>query len=880
MSFPDARLLDGLIVFPHAASRGFALALPDLRQARPAVLNEFSALWESFLKQLPATLRLQFQTSRSADFGPALDRYAAQTAQAAHGWSRRVREERHARYQQRMRAGELLREQTLIFFSVRLEHLPHLFTSPFGLEERYRVVLQQAAGQIQQAADNLSRLLASHGGCLTALNDEEHHVYFARWLNPSLAQRPDFDPRTTFDPACSVHANGWWSEAEGTDFGWMMDRHYHALRVLTRWPQRLDPLTLQPLWRLPGGNYRVTLNLRCLDEREIIHRGERQLRRLQGQYETERKPSLLPGIEKWRKRIENLAGGLIRPFAAEMLVHTWASTREALAGQCAAAEQAIQASGAQWFAPVLPTTSKRLFAQSWPGHPWGGYAHYQHYAESPFVPNLLPLVASFTGYLEAAEAFYESPQGSLVGLRTASGGQPLHFICLGGTGSGKSMFLQDLISQIAALFQLITIIDYGQSYQTLVRLLDPASPALVLRANAGFTINYADTQGLPLTSEHLADVAAIVALMAGHATEREDRLRRSVVAAALKQLYAARFNELERRDPRRALDLARQVLAIRQRQAPGADPLDAFVDFRDWRAAHPEAAQAFLATFSEAEVLACLKDPATRPAVVSLACAALAPHEQPTHRELQESLRLRAAGADEPIAAELATLMEDWCRGGACGQLLDGVSTVALNRPVLCWELGQLDDKVPALQHIAHYLVKTQTWKQIYARPRAERKFLLFEETSEFLKVPGAEALLRRGYEQARKFNTVLGAVFQSYSRLRDLLVRASLMGNAQQFFLLKQDDPADLKQLVDDLGLPISVIDAIKTFRKPAEAGYADFTLFSRDTPHPVCGVARHMPSAEMHYATCSTPAHMDARRAALDPSADVLTRIQQLTA
>ena len=85
MNFPDALLLDGLIVFPNAASRGYALSLPDLRQARPAVLNEFARVWENFLKQLPDGIRLQFQTSRSADFGRALDRYAAQTAQAPDG---------------------------------------------------------------------------------------------------------------------------------------------------------------------------------------------------------------------------------------------------------------------------------------------------------------------------------------------------------------------------------------------------------------------------------------------------------------------------------------------------------------------------------------------------------------------------------------------------------------------------------------------------------------------------------------------------------------------------------------------------------------------------------------------------------------------------
>ena len=66
--------------------------------------------------------------------------------------------------------------------------------------------------------------------------------------------------------------------------------------------------------------------------------------------------------------------------------------------------------------------------------------------------------------------------------------------------------------------------------------------------------------------------------------------------------------------------------------------------------------------------------------------------------------------------------------------------------------------------------------------------------------------------------------------------------------------------------------------FPRPAKAGYGDFTLFCRDTPHAVCGVARHIPSKEMHYVTCSTPAHVEARNATLRGAGDdLLERIQQ---
>ena len=213
----------------------------------------------------------------------------------------------------------------------------------------------------------------------------------------------------------------------------------------------------------------------------------------------------------------------------------------------------------------------------------------------------------------------------------------------------------------------------------LLRLLDPASTFLVLRANAAFTINYLDTQGLPLTSEHLADCVALVLLMVGSTGDaRQDALRRAVVTDAMKQLYASRFNELERQEPQRALDVARHALALIQWQPAGADPLDAFIDFRDWQEARPDEARSLIENISEVEALAFLKNPSTRPAVIALACAALKPHEQPTHRELQEWLRLRAASGEEPVAGDLATLLLDWCRGGVAGQLRIGFADAGL----------------------------------------------------------------------------------------------------------------------------------------------------------------------------------------------------------
>ena len=350
------------------------------------------------------------------------------------------------------------------------------------------------------------------------------------------------------------------------------------------------------------------------------------------------------------------------------------------------------------------------------------------------------------------------------------------------------------------------------------------------------------------------------------------------VAEALNQLFTSRFNQMERAEPERALAVARHALALRQCKKSNTDALETFIDFRDWQAANPAEAEERLARFTEGEAVSFLKDRATRPEAVRLACAGLKPNEQLTHTELREWLHLRAASARDPLIADLAEIMKDFGKGGAGGQLFDGLSTIDLHRPVLHLELGLLDQRHPALLGAGGHLAQLLALRRNLTLPRGVRKFVLFEEASALLSMPGAEALMRRGYEQARKFNAVLGAVFQNYSRLRELSLCPTLLSAAQQCLLLKQNGLPDLKLLVDDLGLPTSMMSTMSQFPRPANAGYADFTLFCRDTPHAACGVARHIPSKEMHYVTCSTPAHVEARNATLRGAGrDMLERIQK---
>ena len=89
---------------------------------------------------------------------------------------------------------------------------------------------------------------------------------------------------------------------------------------------------------------------------------------------------------------------------------------------------------------------------------------------------------------------------------------------------------------------------------------------------------------------------------------------------------------------------------------PGATSLEAFADFRDWKASHADEAQEYLNQSAEAEALKFLKDPKTSKEVRNLAFAYFTPEEFPTHRMLQELMMLDPMGAERDQIMEIATL--------------------------------------------------------------------------------------------------------------------------------------------------------------------------------------------------------------------------------
>ena len=870
-------------------SKGFIFEPPDFNNAQISELNEFQDQLSIMLASLSDNQRLQVQWFCDSDYQHELLRYNDETKRATNVWTRRARNERFARYWTAMVNRRLRRQKLILYVSRRIETSSGFAASRGSLTKHYEVLLDQLQQEFAQVHETLTGIFSGQGARILPMTDADHYRHYSAFLNPSLAERFDYDAVDTFDPSLSIQENCWHSEGNGqSDFGFWMDGHYHSVIALTRWPKMTFPGVIHRLTNLRLLDYAITVNVDPIPIRKEIVREEKAHERIAGDYASEKKLSLLTVMQKKERKIAALMQGHTLPFNALFVVRVWDKSKAGLSAKATAIKNAINSmNSAQYFESSLPSTTKKLFFQTWPGWLWGRYEHRKLYAEHHYLADMLPVNATFTGHLATAEAIYDGNASNLVGIKTFAGSAgeqtPQHAVLLGMSGAGKSVTMCDLLSQTELYFDYTVLIEEGLSYGIYTKTVDPNAEPIILQPDGTLTINYLDTGGLPLTPLHLSTATSLVARMAGvSADEEKQMLRQARIAKYLNQLYEDAHQDWTNRYPEKVLKVARHACALaayrRDRLPPGATSLDAFADFRDWYRAREDEAHAFLMSFGESEVLRFSKDPNTAREVRNLAFSYFTPSEYPTHRMLQELMQLEASGADKEQVLQLATLLLPWCREGNYGPLFDGESNISLTGKIAHFELGYIPESAKELKSAAGFLITNYTRQHIITMPRAVRKRNVYEEVARFLDIPEGEKIVKESYAQMRKFNTWNISIVQQYSRFKESRIRSAVFGNSRQFFMMRQNDRADLEDISRDVALPEITKQTIMAYPLPDQQTgqkFAAFSYYHIDMLRPICGTVHNIASAEMLYCSSTSGEHFERRARQLKAHGDVIEGI-----
>lgn len=806
----------------RAVSRGFRLDLPNLTHASAQQKNAFKGQIIQLLSvALTRGFRMQIQFYADSEFEETFGHYETETLTIPNAWVARRRNEKLRSFWEMKNQGKLLRHQCLIYIRRQVDAQPSLMMSQRKLKVFYTNLLEQLDKEFAQIGDRLETILCAHHGARTrAMDDQEHFLELHRFLNPSQIKSDSllnaFNPRASVQEDC-FHSEGVGDRQSGTFY---LDGFHHAILVISVWPEATYPGISDPLTCLPFREVSVSVNIEPLDKGPLIKGLEKRIARLQADFTSEGHESILTVIEQTRRRIHSLMSGSTRPYSVQYIIRVWDRHLDGLQEKCGMVKVAINGMGAQCFRPTLPTSMKRVFAQSWPGFLAGDYRHLDLYAEGDYLVDLLPLKGNGNEDLNESQALYMGDQNNLTGLKLHEKRRPIHTAIFGTTGSGKSLLTIDIFTQLFAALGFIVLIDNGGSYNWITRLLCPGSRSVVFSPDGIFTINPLDTNRLVLSAHHLAMICALLTMMAGRCDDPERvAIRQAFFSKYVSLLYDDAFEDWkQKQDFQTQQDLARQALAIetlRQRMPEGTSTLDAFIEFRDWSAANADQVAEFLAEFSDDDVLRFMTDPITSKAVRDLAFSRFLPEEFPTLTGLVELMQWSAIKEDRELASLLATLIRPWCRPQ--NSLFDGVTNLRLGEHrVVTIELGAIQKGSEALLLAASFVITEFIQRHIHHLPRATKKLMVFDEAARFLQIPGADLIMAEAYRQYRKQNTCVLSILTDFEPLADNAVGSAVLNSVSQFLILGHNSAKSLDELGDAIGLSSFAREAVKRFALP----------------------------------------------------------------
>lgn len=896
---PDGWFDGDVLWFDHGLTpatvlaRGARVELPDLKSADQGTRDAYYEALGTFFCQLAQEEAVQFHWRVDSDYHAELECYRRLTDESgASGWCRAVRTERYERYRARQASGRLRRERLELYLARRCASVPR----------RGFKTAEQVSRYVEQTAKNFCdrfRSLAGRmpGAHVIPYGDREHFAAWRAFCQPSARQLGE-DQFNGFDPRGTILENCWpgggitTRDTEGNVF-FRMDGQYHTLLVLRRWPMETHLGIIWALTSALAGDYCYTLTCYPLNAQTEVEKTELELRKLKGHRVHEDKESLESVILRKRGKVAALQGGFARPYSALPVVRLWAPTIELCLQRVQAAKEAISAmGGAQCLLVDDEVQAKCLFFETLPGWTGGRYRDWDLFAlagRDPavcFLQDMVPLSSSCTGHLEAGEAIYDGEEDTLFGVRTFANGVPQHAVMTGTTRVGKSSQTIDLLSQTDCFFAFRGIVEEGLSYGTFVQLVGGES--IILHPDGELTLNYLDTQGLPLTRMHVSAAAGLLSVMAGKSPDPEINIARTALYGEyLEQIFTDAWNDHRRGHPERELRAARWAKAVERAQRDRSGPsqtlsvLEVFADLKELAAADPTRLEEMLACFGDGELLAYARRPETARRVRDMGLAFLAPDEFPIHTSVVEiMLYSRMAHHDRDMVNRLASRLAAWQRNGANGKLFDGVTNRSLTRRVVHFELGQLPNSNSQMKEAAMYLIANRLRQRVIMMPRAQRKQFVFEEPSRYLEVGGVEQLFGEFYAQMGKFACHILPVTQQYGQLARSALRPVIFGNSKQFFLFKQNDRHDLDEQGDAVGLPESARAAIRGFTAPEyqreDDRFSQMAVFSQEGEHTQCGVVRNYVTPEMLYVSESSGERYDERARALsayeDPYAGVL--------
>jgi len=867
-------------------SRGARVEVPDLRSADNRTILDLRRQNTHLLAVVGPAASLQVHWTVEDDFAAALEAYSERKRQGS-AWCRRTCSVRRVYYDRRITEGSLRRERVHVYIGKRCD----------GLSARDVRSVASCEAFLRQSASGLDSQLRMlemvHSlGRWAPMDSGAHALHLRKFLNPSLARLLSGPPAGglgEFDGSLSIRANCLRSDLDAFAAGirgersnlLYFDGNYHALFVMRELPRGTRPGMLMPVLDAVNRGASITLCIRPLPVGAEIDRLRREIDELSAFLSDRRAAGVENDIRMRHGRIDSLLSSATIPFNLLFVVRVWADTPDAIAAKSLAMRTALQGiDGAEFMQVNNAAQARHLFYETIPGNLGGSYRGWDIYVENHNLADLLPISSTFTGHLDEAQALYDSPGRSMVGIRLVTpNGTPQHSIVVGVNGAGKSALLIDLMSQTDCDWAYRFYQEEGMAFVTQAQLCGMRS--LVLRESGDLTLNPFDTLGLPLTSATIARVVRTCMKLVGHSRDEDrNRRREGLIGEYVRSHFEDCAEDWKNAGEERWRGLARRALAAERIRAGDDDFLDGHLALLELERTDPAGAAERLAAPGDDEVVRYSIHPQGRRNVDAMTFSLFGAEDYPRFDGLVALMRHgrlaqhRSAG----VAAELDFLSSELAKGlragGVVGGFIDGPTNVDVRGAGLHFDTSRLPEG--ALKELAGFVVFDHVRHHILTLPRGASKVMLLDELRRILLIPGATEFVKELLAQMRKYRCVFIGAFQEPSQIDDIdpALTDLLLGQCKQYFLMRQNNADQVRRIARVIGLPGAAERAIVQHplvehQAGRKASY--FTFFSRETSAPVCGTVRVEVDPVMLYVAESSGAVFDRRMKALGGYASV---------
>jgi type IV secretion system protein TrbE len=811
---PDGMFVDDVIIWGDLGAGswtcGLSLLIPPMDYARNEDKNFLKHRIDSMLNFFAKEkLRVQFYW-KVGDNYTELEDYDRATDELEKGSiCYNYRKERSKEYEKQLSERQLRREEFFIFISYEISERLSDNLSKETYNDAAKELLTNIKNHAREQLNRASSFMDTIGIASRRLNTLELCSLVRKYYNPSHSYAPIKD---SFSKDLSIKENCIFSDiTESKEFSMVLDnQHVCVYAIQSPLPKQLYPGMLNQLTKLGILGYSITVNIVPRDLDKVISQEENALNVLLNQMQHKNAShSLELAYNRRREMLSELDDGRATPLECQIIISVHASSVNEMQVKSTAIKASLTNLNIAYYVLSESKGATNAYFQATPGWLYGKRPKHSFRTLSKYASCLIPFSSTYTGNLTNAEAIYNGEEGNLVGMKQFAGAvnedsDPQHSIIFGKTGSGKSVLTADLIMQTHGFYKYTCIIDYGLSYLDLADSL--GHKPIRLGPGSSITINYFDTNGLPLTGEHLSMVATILRVMSGEA------ISEGMIMRYLIPFYFDYAKEWLLHNPKSLHKLA--TIAILQEKYMKERVVD-------------DETEAYLKALEECEkvnytaekISTYIYEVAGRDRVCMQCFAFFSPEDFPTHTEFVSYLRAKPMPEEEDFKGlqDVADVFELWCAGGKNGRLFDGVTNIKLDGEFDYFELSSVPDNDPDFKFVTGALIQMAAMNKIERLPRNLKKRLVIDEANSFFEIPQGAKVIESAMTKYRKHRCAVLISFQQYEMLNSKDIKESVLSNIHQYILLGQSDRGDVERLGEALGLSGAVKEAVLNFETPA---------------------------------------------------------------